>query len=120
MITIKPKLAPAWFEFKKDDPTAEAFLLAPLNKFDAVDFYREVIFRKGKLTVTGEGVRIAARCIRDWRNVVDEKGAPVQFDASLVEDLPTHTLITIAAEVFNRTFLSEAERKNSSSPSTLG
>lgn len=107
MLTIKAKLAPTWF------PVEEAeFLLAPLSKYDAIDFRNEIAYRKGKITVSGEGVRIAGNAVRDWRNVFDGAGQPITFSREQFDELSTTVLTLIAVEVFNRTFLSEIERKN--------
>lgn len=115
MITIKEKLAPAWF-----DVEGVGYLLAPLSKYDAIDFRNEITLKKGKVSVSGEGIRIAGNAVRDWRNVCNEKGEPIPFIRTAYDELPIEHLIAIAGEVFRRSFLSEIERKKSSSPSTSG
>jgi hypothetical protein len=107
MLTIKPKVAPTWF-----DHEGAGFLLAPLTQYDAIDFRNEISFSKRKLVITGEGIRIAGNAVRDWRNVVDEKGEQIKFDRAMYDELPILTLERVATEVFKRTFLSEIERKN--------
>jgi hypothetical protein len=107
MVTIKEKLAPAWA-----DILDASFLLVPLTPYDAIDFRNEITYQKGKLKVSGEGVRIAGNAVRDWRNMANEKGEPVAFSRDAYDNLTPKYVEAVALEVFKRTFLSEIERKN--------
>lgn len=117
MSTIREKLAPTWWERKQE---GDAFLLAPLSQYDAIDLGREVSMRKGRIFITGEGVRIAGTAVLDWRGVRNKAGEDVRFTRDEYDRLDIPTLTAIASEVFKRSFLSEIERKNSLSPSTSG
>lgn len=119
MLTIRKKLAPTWFDLHSGD-AAPGFLLAPLSNPGRLDARNEVATAaNGHLSITGRGaVALARDCIRDWRNVVDETGAPIEFDPKLIPELPAEALRALAGEILERASLSESERKNSSSPST--
>lgn len=107
MTTIKKKLAPDWEEID-----GARYLVAPLSAFDAIDFGHELRFKNKRGLVSGEGIRIASKAVRDWQGVRDENGQEVKFDPDLVEQLPLDVLRELALRVFRRTFLSETERKN--------
>lgn len=122
MLTIKPKVAPTWFTVPSDSDPASEFLLAPLSSLAWLDVRNEISWgRKGKFSISGDGVLAAVMdSVRDWRNVVNEKGEAIPFSRSLLQDLPAPILLKLASEIVERSFLSETERKNSSSPSTSG
>jgi hypothetical protein len=113
MTKVRDKVAPSW-----ETIDGSRFLLAPLSSFDAIDFQNELSWKNGRGVLSGEGIRIASKAVRDWQDVLDQSGAPVPFTASVVEDLSASVLRQIGIKVFERTFLSEIERKNSSSQST--
>jgi hypothetical protein len=120
MATIKEKLGPTWFDVFKGTPEEASFLVGPLSPYDAIDFRNEISMSRGKVRISGEGIRIAGNAVRDWRNVRNEQGEELKFSRDQFDQLAPRYLESIASEVFRRTFLSEIERKNSSSPSTSG
>lgn len=113
MITIKEKVSPSWFDMPDGDPPS-GFLLAPLSSVAWLDVRNE--FEEdddGNRTITGRGVLTAVRdSVRDWRNVMDEKGEAIPFNKALLADLSGQILLAIALEAFKRSRLSETERKN--------
>ena len=112
MATIKEKIATAWLDIEDETPPT-GFLLAPLSKYDAIDFRNEItVGKRGKVTLTGEGIRIAGNAVRDWRNVTDAKGEAVKFSREAYDELDIKYLVKVADAVFRRNFLSEIERKN--------
>lgn len=115
MVTIKEKLAPTWCPIG-----GSKFLIGPLSPFDAIDFRNEVTIVKSKLRISGEGVRIAGNAVKGWEQVASAKGEDIPYSPEAYAELPLAVLGEIAGEVFKKTFLSEIERKNSSSPSTSG
>ena len=127
MLTIKKKLAATWFSaaetswFKQhgSDPAPE-FELVPLTSSQWLDVRNEVrLSAGGQITMTGIGAVTALEAsVRNWRNVFDESGQPIEFKRKHIEELPTQLLLDLAIEIANRAVLSESERKNSSSPST--
>jgi hypothetical protein len=119
MLTIRKKLAPTWFKPPGVEPAPE-FLLAPLTSSQWLDVRNEVhMSPAGQITMTGKGALSALEySVRDWRNVVDDRGESIEYGRKHLESLPTQLLFDLAIEIANRAVLSESERKNSSSPST--
>lgn len=113
MLTIKEKIAPTWFDVGADDPQT-GFLMSPMSSVAWLDLKNEFTHdQSGDRAITGKGALIAVKdTVKDWRNVVDEKGATVKFNRSFLEDLPPQTLLSIAFEACNRYVLMESERKN--------
>lgn len=107
MATIKEKVAPTWHSI-----AGSQFLIAPLSHYDAIDYRHEISVARGKIKVSGEGVRIAGNGVRDWKQVTNAKGEDIPFNREAYDALPIEVLVVIARKVFDCTFLSEIERKN--------
>lgn len=107
------KLAPSWF--RPDECDAE-FYIQPMNGLQALEVMGEVTGDEDQTRLTGKGLKAALRYgLIDWRGITDDGGQEVKFTRALVNDLDPTTLTIIAAEIVNRTRLTEQEEKNSPS-----
>ena len=113
MLTIRKKLSPTWFAVAGSDPAAE-FLLAPLSAAAFLDVRNELKLEEdGVFTISGQCVTDAVNAsVKNWRNVLDESGQPLDFSRASLADLPPQVLHKLAVEIINRAVLWEIERKN--------
>lgn len=121
---IRTKLVATWWPEKPEDGEPQ-FLLAPLNTPDWQDVQNQIFegpasgTAPASVVISGEGLIAAAKSIQDWRGVFDQDGNELKFSRKLVQYLPQQQLVAIAHETLRRTKLSETERKNLQSPSTV-
>lgn len=104
---------------ERDSATPTRFMLRPLDGIERLDvsFYRDEL---GNMSLSSAAARAALKYgLQGWENLMDEDGSPVIYspvdrDANL-KRLPAELVAELATEIFVRSVLTEAERKNLSS-----
>ena len=118
-ITTIKAMAPEWFTPRSQakDPKPAQFKVVGLSGHNQALVASEVeITPTGDLTFSADGILTLFRLgLLGWQNVVDADGNPVEFlykTPRQVQDLLPYTdQVAIAAEIFNRSFLSPIDKK---------
>lgn len=131
MLKALADLKPEWYVplAERDAVTPTRFLLRPLDGVERLDvsFYRD---ENANLSLSSDAARAALKHgLQGWEHILDTNGSPLHWnpvdrDANL-KRLPAELVAELATEIFVRSVLSEAERKNSlsqptSQPKTAG
>ena len=122
-------LASVWFkpECASEGEEYEIRGLTGIEAIPAVNFFRALAAKSLRdekkiaameLQLPADLIEpIALAGILDWRGVDDAKGAKLAFDKERIRELPWDRLDELVGEIMERSMLSGAQVKNSSSPS---
>ena len=95
------------------DPTV--FKLLPLNGMQYMEVMNELTRdANGTMKLSSRGLQQALKYgLIDWKNLCDENGKNVKFNAFNINKIPPFILTELAGEIIDRSEVGDAVRKNS-------
>ncbi|WP_406828116.1 hypothetical protein [Microbulbifer sp. ARAS458-1] len=122
-LRLNPGLAPMWYtpsDTDPDDAAPAGFLLAPLTEVQTMEIMADGTIDAAGNFYPNHGARVKMLTwgLKDWRNVEDANGVPVDYKPGDWQQLPWNLMGELANQIMIRSALREDERKNSPSQSS--
>jgi len=119
-MSIKAKpldgLVPFWHvpEGQGDNDAPTEFNLKPLDGMQHAEVYAECKIADGMVTLSSSAIQLCLKYgLVGWKNFNDDEGQPIGFSRNNIRTVPGDTLLELATRVFNSSYLTAGQEKNS-------